>query len=239
MKRREITKHFVLAAMLSSFFLFLNFNLNTGTNKVQAGEHKILGFPDRKDLPLLEQKINAYEVNKKYPDDPFVLLTVKEALKGAKERNGGIGACLVLESTGKILEQAHNCQYEPYFRSDLHAEMDLLNRYEERMRITRSRNPKDPTYRNPRNMKGIVLYTSVEPCPMCLTRIINSGIKEVRYAAVDETGGMATRFQDLPPFWKDLAEGISLKQAECSPELKTIARKLFRPMITEKTGFMK
>jgi cytosine deaminase len=88
-------------------------------------------------------------------------------------------------------------------------------------------------------MKGIVLYTSVEPCPMCLTRIINSGIKEVRYAAVDETGGMATRFQDLPPFWKDLAEGISLKQAECSPELKTIARKLFRPMITEKTGFMK
>ncbi len=89
----------------------------------------------------------------------------------------GIGACLVREATGEILERGRNSQYEPYFRSDLHAEMDLLDRWEERMRLTRSRDPREATYLDPRAAEGIVLYTSVEPCPMCLTRIINSGIK--------------------------------------------------------------
>ena len=160
------------------------------------------------DLTLIEKRINSYVPDSRYPDDAFVLVTVREGLLGGRERNGGIGACLVRKATGKIIEQGHNRQYEPYFRSDLHAEMDLLDRYEERMRKTRSRDPKDPTFRNPRNMEGLVLYTSVEPCPMCLGRIINAGVKEVYYAAPDIEGGMARRFQDLPPSWKNMARGM-------------------------------
>jgi anaerobic selenocysteine-containing dehydrogenase len=40
----------------------------------------------------------------------------------------GIGACLVREKSGEIIERGHNRQHSPYFRSDLHAEMDLLDR---------------------------------------------------------------------------------------------------------------
>ncbi len=182
------------------------------------------------DLGSIEKRINNYVPDPRYPDDAFVLVTVREGLLGGRERNGGIGACLVRKATGEIIEKGHNRQYEPYFRSDLHAEMDLLDRYEERVRKTRSRDPKDPTFRNPRNMEGLVLYTSVEPCPMCLGRIINSGVKEVYYAAPDIEGGMARRFQDLPPSWKAMARGMIIGPARCSPKLQEIARDLFRPM---------
>lgn len=181
-------------------------------------------------LDGIEKDINTYVPDPRFPDDPFVLETVREALKGARERNGGIGACLVREATGEILERGRNSQYEPYFRSDLHAEMDLLDRWEERMRLTRSRDPREATYLDPRAAEGIVLYTSVEPCPMCLTRIINSGIKKVYYAAPDINGGMARRFDSLPPFWKGMAEGMVLEPARCSPALANIAARLFRPM---------
>lgn len=182
-------------------------------------------------LAAIERQINGYTPDPRYPDDPFVLTTIREALRGARERNGGIGACLVERATGRIVEVGHNSQYEPYFRSDLHAEMDLLTRYEKKMRITRSRNPDEPTYRDPRRMQGFVLYSSLEPCPMCLTRIINAGVKEVYYAAPDVDGGMARRFDELPPFWKDMARDMVIAPARCSPELKKLAADLFRPML--------
>lgn len=181
-------------------------------------------------LDEIAKDMNALQPDPRYPDDRFILVTVREAMSGARERNGGIGACLVREDTGEVLEKSHNRQYEPYFRSDLHAEMDLLDRFEERMKLTRSRNPADPTYLDPRAATGLVLYTSVEPCPMCLTRIINSGIKKVSYAAPDINGGMARRFESLPPFWKRMAEGMVLESARCSPALTDIAARLFRPM---------
>jgi tRNA(adenine34) deaminase len=186
--------------------------------------------PMREDLGDLESAIMSATADPaRFPDDPIVLATLKEALKGAKERNGGIGACLVREATGEILEVGHNSQYEPYFRSDLHAEMHLLDRWEEKVKRTRSRNPTDPTFRDPRDMGGIVLYTSVEPCPMCMGRIINAGVKKVRYAVVDEDGGMATRFDSLPPFWKGMAGDLTIEPARCSPALTALAKRLFRP----------
>lgn len=181
-------------------------------------------------LDGIDRDIEAFAPDPRFPDDPFVLVTVREAMMGARERNGGIGACLVREANGEVLERGHNSQYEPWFRSDRHAEMDLLDRYEERMRLTRARDPKDPTYMDPRAMTGITLYTSVEPCPMCLTRIINAGVKKVYYAAPDPNGGMASRFDNLPPFWKGMAEGMVLEPARCSPALAGIAARLFQPM---------
>jgi len=126
-----------------------------------------------------EIAINAYVSDPQYEDDPFILIAVKEAIAGRKTRNGGIGACLINEESGVVVECGHNEQYVPHFRSDLHAEMVLLNRYEDRMRIIRSFGGPNNTVSNPRiHMEKIVLYTSVEPCPMCMARIINSGVKK-------------------------------------------------------------
>ena len=181
------------------------------------------------DLDEIEKRIRTFVPDRQYPDDPFVLVTVKEALAGSRESNGGVGACLVQEATGTIVEVGHNRQFEPYFRSDLHAEMDLLTRYEEKVRARRLMNS-SVSPEEQRQVEGLVLYTSVEPCPMCLARIINMRLRKTYYAAPDITGGMAHKMQDLPEFWRELAAGRSYERARCSPELVAIAKSLFRPM---------
>ena len=179
----------------------------------------------------VERALNAYVPDPQYVDDPFIIAAVREAISGRKMRNGGIGACLVNTGKNEIIERAYNEQYVPHFRSDLHAEMVLLNRYEDRMRIIRSFDGPDKTASNPRDhMQGIVLYTSVEPCPMCMARIINSGIKKIYYAAADDSGGMGHRIESLPEFWQGMAQGVSVERARCSPILKELAQKLFQPM---------
>ena len=160
-----------------------------------------------------------------YPDDVYAIVVLKEALIAVGERNGPIGACLVRESDGNIIEKGRNRQFEPYFRSHAHAEMDLLDRYEERMQAP---GPLSGPGGNPRRIyEGLVLYSSLEPCPMCMTRILNAGIDKIYYLATDDTGGMATRINALPPFWRELAQGRVIAPAECSPELSRIAGHLF------------
>jgi tRNA(Arg) A34 adenosine deaminase TadA len=106
----------------------------------------------------------------------------------------------------------------------MHAEMDLLNRYEDRIKGQRFESGKQ---QNPRRVEGLVLYTSFEPCPMCLARIINAGIKKTFYAVVDQPGGMCSRFENMPPFWKDMGKERFCGEAACSSELKDIAFQLF------------
>ena len=100
--------------------------------------------------------------------------------------------------------------------------MDLLTRYEDRLK-------KQPPSAggNPRACDGLVLYSSVEPCPMCLTRIINAGIKKTYYVTPDPEGGMATRMENMPPFWRRFAQDREFAPAQCSPEFRAIAGELF------------
>ncbi len=80
-------------------------------------------------------------------------------MESLKEGSCGIGACLVDSTTGKVIEYGRNRQYVDYFRSDLHGEMDLLNRNEDQMKkSTRSK-----TDNNPRECKNLVLVSSMEP----------------------------------------------------------------------------
>lgn len=174
-------------------------------------------------LAALEQRITSYTLNKEYKDEGYALAVVKIALESIREGSGGIGACLVDSTTGEIVEYGRNRQHSPYFRSDLHAEMDLLNKYEERAK--KMNDPED--FNKTRECKNLVLVTSVEPCPMCLTRIINAGIKTVLYVVEDREGGMATRLESLPPFWREFAADREFRSADCSAELRQIAMDLF------------
>jgi cytosine deaminase len=174
-------------------------------------------------LPAIRTRVAAYAIDPAFRDDIFALHVVKAALASALEGSGGIGACLVDAKTGQVVETGRNRQYTTYFRSDLHAEMDLLNQYENRTQ--KKRDPEKGT--NPRDCPGLVLVSSVEPCPMCLTRIINSGIKTVIYVEADPEGGMAGRITQLPPFWQDFAADREFRQADCSPEIRQLAHDLF------------
>ncbi|RPI71730.1 MAG: nucleoside deaminase [Desulfobacteraceae bacterium] len=203
------------ARLLIAASTFLTLSLASGP--VRADD---LAQKNAAELAEIEKAVQAFSPDPRYAHDPFILITLQEAIAAKHEQSGGIGACLVRESTGEIVTRGHNRQFSPYFRSDLHAEMDLMNRYEDRIQALR-------TEGNPRRVEGLVLFSSVEPCPMCLTRIINFGVAKTYYAAPDPTGGMVHKMNDLPPFWKEAAEGRIYAEADCSPALKALAARLF------------
>ena len=172
-------------------------------------------------LEKLEKQINEYRPDNKYKDDPFALVTIKEALIAAKEGNYGIGACLIREVDGSLVEKGHNEVFVPYFRSDRHAEMVTMTKYENSQKTEKP------------NVDGLVLFTSLECCPMCLTRLISAGVPKVYYVASDPIAGMIHLYDNMPPLWQVIAIGRQYGPAECSPELKKLANEIF--LLTRET----
>lgn len=165
----------------------------------------------RETLESLEQTIKYLVPDPTYPDDPYVIITLEEAITAALEGNAGIGVVLV-DQAGNVVMRDRNRMFKPYFRSDYHAEMVLLTAYEER-------------YQN-QTLKGYSLYSSLEPCEMCLIRIINSGVSQTYYVAPDEgKGGITAR--DLAPHWQNLAQTQQFEKAHCAPEFSQIALHVF------------
>lgn len=160
-------------------------------------------------LKMVEQKLGTMRPNSDYAHDAYVMAAIEEAILAVKEDNFGVGA-VMLDPEGAIVQRGHNRMFAPYFRSDRHAEMDVLTRFEER-------------FKGRTSMAGYTLVTSLEPCPMCLTRLISAQIGKVFYAAQDSEGGMATRLSFLPPVWVELASGQVFAAAQCAPELSEMS----------------
>jgi hypothetical protein len=92
----------------------------------------LLGLPaapaaeGTEEIAALEAEVAALRPDSRYPHDPFILVTLQEAMAAKREGSGGVGACLAHEGSGGIVARGRNRQYVPYWRSDLHAEMDVL-----------------------------------------------------------------------------------------------------------------
>jgi len=171
----------------------------------------------KKPLDELKIKIDQLVPDKNYPHDAFVIITLHEAIEAALEGNFGVGAVLV-RGRKAVVQRGHNHVFSPHFRSDLHAEMDVMTKFEER-------------HRDIEHLDGYTLFSSVEPCPMCLTRLITSGVRKVYYAAIDQEGGMANRLVYMPAEWRELAERQDFRLADCSPELSEIALRIYRETV--------
>ncbi|MDR0472731.1 MAG: nucleoside deaminase [Treponema sp.] len=168
---------------------------------------------NQKTLQELEGKLLNFVPSRKH--DVFALETIKEAINAAKSGTFGVGAVLVDNETNKIIYRGRNKVFSES-RSDLHAEMDLLNNFEMQHK-NKSRDM----------LKKFALYTSLESCPMCLCRIITAGVTEVYHLADDLGGGMVHLHNQLPPVWQEISKGRIFKKAECSDDLSEIAEQVF------------
>ena len=92
-----------------------------------------------------------------HQDEQLGLVACQEALAAARRGNYGVGAVLV-DPHGTVVAQGQNAVFYPRFRSDCHAEMVVMNTFEER-------HPEVDT------MRGYTLLCSLEPCPMCFARL--------------------------------------------------------------------
>ena len=147
----------------------------------------------------------------RHEHDGYALRACRIAVDAARAGSYGVGAVL-LDASGRIIAEGRNRVYEGGFRSDLHAEMVVMNDYES-------------SVRHRHEARGCTLVTSLEPCPMCMTRLIVSGIGSVLYVSEDSIGGMVQRERHLPPTFRSIirAQGQRWGAADCSDELRAAA----------------
>lgn len=153
-----------------------------------------------------------------HPDDVAGVMACEEALAAAEAGNYGVGAVL-LDARGELLLRDGNQVFEPRFASEAHAEMVVASRLER----------EHPELRP----AALTLVVSLEPCPMCYSRLKLAGIGRVLYLAHDDGGGMVRRAAHLPVAWRTLHPLQEIAPANVSPRLRRLALAIFRITLPE------
>ncbi|MBI9068062.1 MAG: nucleoside deaminase [Salinivirgaceae bacterium] len=168
-------------------------------------------------IEKLKLFVSDYQPKEQYPDDKYCKESILQAIISFNQGGFGIGAILVDEK-GEIIFKSHNSQIQRH-RSDLHAEMTLLSDFEE--------SPLAKKYMNVFTYKEVLtVYSSTEPCPMCLTRMTVAGVNN-KYCSSGPDDGMNERTEGLPPYWKNLTEKYPCQKAKSSMMLQKIAHLMF------------
>lgn len=181
-------------------------------------------------VPVILNKIDIFlqnfQLSAEYADDKYALEANRQALKSVKQGGYGIGSVLV-DQDGEIIAAAHNSQIQEH-RSDLHAEMTLLTKFEE--------SHKAKKYMNIYVYKpGLTVFSSAEPCPMCYIRINTTGA-DTKYCTPGPDDGMASRTSYLPPAWREMAEKRKVSLGDCSPVMQKISHLLFYSYLLDNRG---
>jgi len=150
-----------------------------------------------------------------FEDEFAAVKAVQLAAEASALGTFAVGAVL-LDESGDILVEGYNRTFIDGFKSDLHAEMVVLNKFE-----AEHLHDKIPA--------RLTLVSSLEPCPMCMARLIYAGIGTIRYVCEDPHGGMVTRITALPPKIQEMSNAISQSwaMADCSAELKNAAQHIW------------
>ena len=104
----------------------------------------------------------------------FMKLAKEEAFNGYTSNEGGPFGAVITDKDGNIISQGHNMVLKNNDPT-AHAEVTAIRKACEKL----------GTY----DLSNYILYTSCEPCPMCLSAIIWANIKEVYYACTKTDAG--------------------------------------------------
>ncbi|WP_036552614.1 nucleoside deaminase [Neptunomonas japonica] len=170
------------------------------------------------DIDELVQLVKKYQINPHFRDEEVSFRCCELALSALLSGNYGVGAVL-LDADGQVLIEEKNAVFSTQFCSSAHAEMRVLDRYE-------------ACFIKEYPAAQLKLVVSLEPCPMCLSRILLSGIGIVKYVVEDVAGGMVSHMSRMPPAWQNLASLQSFYHAHVSPELRQLAKELSQHNLT-------
>jgi tRNA(adenine34) deaminase len=137
-------------------------------------------------------------------DRDFILRAIELALLAEREGNLPVGAVIALN--GEIVAEGRNAIWVPRFDATRHAELEAIRAVPATLWDSAER---------------MSLYTTLEPCLMCLGAILLHRIGRVVFGASDPQGGVTPAAGSLPPYFRDrlrLTEwsGPNLT-AECDP----------------------
>ena len=104
----------------------------------------------------------------------YMKMAREQAEKGMKSNEGGPFGAVITDKDGNIISVANN-QVLKNNDPTAHAEVQAIREACKKL--------------NTHDLSGYILYTSCEPCPMCLSAIIWANIKEVYYACTRKDAG--------------------------------------------------
>ncbi|MEN8150266.1 MAG: nucleoside deaminase [Planctomycetota bacterium] len=164
-------------------------------------------------LADIERTLAAFDPSAAH--DAWALAACRQALLAARQNTYGVGAVLV-DPTGRVIVEGHNHVHVDGFHSDLHAEMVVMNEFERDLA-------------GPVDLSKHTMVTSLEPCPMCMTRLIYAGVGTILHVAGDALGGMVSRREALPPIFRDITarQNQVWAPADCSEELREAALQIW------------
>ncbi len=80
--------------------------------------------------------------------------------------------------------------------------------------------------RSPGNASSVLLFSTLEPCPMCSVAILNSGVSTVCVAHDDPDAGTLLRMDSLTPVWPALGLSRRLQVLRLSGTEGVLAREI-------------
>ena len=166
----------------------------------------------------LEAQLKAYTPQPEmYPHDIPAIICIEEGIRSGRLGNVAVGGCLM--KGDEVIMRDITKANSPFHRTDLHAEMVLLNALEEQLC-----DEKEP------RMRDYTLFTGQEPCPMCLARICFNQVGKTYYIYRDAhspEAGELTNWDRLPEGFQLLGSRLEIAEADCAPELKEISRQVW------------
>lgn len=141
----------------------------------------------------------------------YMTIALEEAENAARMDEVPVGAVLV-DGGGRILARTHN---QPITRCDPSAHAEML--------ALRMGGEKTGNYRLP----GATLYSTIEPCVMCMGAIIHARLSRIVYGACDPKWGAAGSLYDFA-FDARLNHTLEVVPGVCKDEATEIIRGFFR-----------
>ena len=130
----------------------------------------------------------------------YMKIAKENAINGISNKEGGPFGAVIVDSDGNIISNGNNkvlLLHDP----TAHAEVVAIRNACEKLKT--------------HDLTGYTLYTSCEPCPMCLSAIIWANIKNVYYACSKEDAGrIGFRDDDIYEFIKGHNKMITLEQID-------------------------
>ena len=114
---------------------------------------------------------------------------VNLAREAQKSQNLPIGALIVLDN--KVITKGKNAIWVPKYKPNRHAEIDAIEKV-----------PPELWYR----ATNMTLYTTLEPCLMCLGTILVHRIGRIVYGSKDTHGGALCVFGHMPQAFETLLQ---------------------------------
>ena len=119
-------------------------------------------------------------------DIAFFERATRLAEEAESHGNLPIGAVIALD--GEIIAEGKNAIWHPTFNPNRHAEIEALRAVPERLW---------------EHSRGMSLYTTLEPCLMCMGAILLHGVGRVLYGSDDPYGGATQLGGHMPTYFEE------------------------------------